>query len=420
MLRGANTVMVYLTLVRTPADSISKSLYAVLYVLLVAVAESSPRGKQKNVLVFGGNGFLGAETVAGILGHGAEHTITLVSRGHWYWDSSVRIQPYVKHLKCDRMQTLRNCAPFVEYMQSVHDLYFDAVIDFSGYHPVSISDTLYLLSGRVRLYVYISTDSVYEVCNRIPVRDMGLLESDANRPEATDEQERLNAREDYGHRKLQCEEEIIKAHRDDAPDYVILRLPDVMGPRDTTHRWWIYQLWIRLHKHLALPLSVPSGLLDRPISLVFVEDVASLIVSMVISDQDDYINEIYNLAFFETPTLKEVLELTARKLNVTDLFIGPSEAEDAIYLYPSVTRGPINTQKAEDRLGWMPVRLDFAITKTVNFYEEAIKNPYFSRERNTVVNMLQSSLTNNPEGDVVKRAILKEYGIDLGIRKDEL
>ena len=32
--------------------------------------------------------------------------------------------------------------------------------------------------------------------------------------------------------------------------YVTLRLPDVIGPKDNTYRWWIYQTWMRLADHL--------------------------------------------------------------------------------------------------------------------------------------------------------------------------
>ena len=40
---------------------------------------------------------------------------------------------------------------------------FDIVLDFSGYEPKWIHDNCQVLKGKVGVYVYISTDSVYEV-----------------------------------------------------------------------------------------------------------------------------------------------------------------------------------------------------------------------------------------------------------------
>lgn len=60
----------------------------------------------------------------------------------------------------------------------------------------------------------------------------------------------LESGESYGHRKLQIEEELARQREEGGVPYVSLRLPDVIGPRDNTYRWWIYQTWIRLADHL--------------------------------------------------------------------------------------------------------------------------------------------------------------------------
>lgn len=49
------------------------------------------------ILVFGGNGFIGAATVTRLLDAG--HSVTLVNRGNWYWDSDMLIKPFVHHLR---------------------------------------------------------------------------------------------------------------------------------------------------------------------------------------------------------------------------------------------------------------------------------------------------------------------------------
>ena len=51
----------------------------------------------RTILVFGGNGFIGAATVTRLLNAG--HSVTLVNRGNWYWDSETLIKPFVRHLR---------------------------------------------------------------------------------------------------------------------------------------------------------------------------------------------------------------------------------------------------------------------------------------------------------------------------------
>lgn len=57
----------------------------------------------------------------------------------------------------------------------------------------------------VGLYVYISSDSVYEVS--VPKLHSGAsVEKDAVRPRNAEEQQRLKELDSYGHYKLACEE----------------------------------------------------------------------------------------------------------------------------------------------------------------------------------------------------------------------
>ena len=54
------------------------------------------------LLVFGGNGFLGGETVAELLAL-KTFDITVVNRGNWKnYDSNFRIRPFVKTIIIDR------------------------------------------------------------------------------------------------------------------------------------------------------------------------------------------------------------------------------------------------------------------------------------------------------------------------------
>jgi len=89
-----------------------------------------------------------------------------------------------------------------------------------------------------------ATDSVYDVCAKL--HKGRTLETDAVRPEDPEERVMLAEHHYYGDRKLLAEEELLGQRQHGGFPFVILRLPDVIGPRDNTHRFWIYQLWIKV------------------------------------------------------------------------------------------------------------------------------------------------------------------------------
>ena len=77
---------------------------------------------------------LGSETVAKLKIKG--HDITVLHRGTWYWDSVLRIKPWVNFIQCDREQ-IDNCADKLGDIAREKGM-FDLVIDFSGYKPSNI------------------------------------------------------------------------------------------------------------------------------------------------------------------------------------------------------------------------------------------------------------------------------------------
>jgi hypothetical protein len=75
------------------------------------------------------------------------------------------------------------------------------IIDFTGYSPKDIYP-LTFLQNKIRLYIFISTNSVYDNCVSINIKNREILEEEAIRPESKKEQDRLNRDESYGHKKL--------------------------------------------------------------------------------------------------------------------------------------------------------------------------------------------------------------------------
>ena len=169
---------------------------------------------------------------------------------------------------------LSSCEDFAKFVDSVDK--FDAVIDFSAYSGDVVKDAVTLLKDKVGLYVLVSTDSIYDVCDKD--HDGPTKESDDIRVKDPNDRQAVNYHHDYGNRKLQAEEELSQQRQNGGFPYFILRLPDVIGPRDTTYRWWIYQLWVTLaDKVKESPLVVPKFLDDYPMSFVYSQDVAKAV-----------------------------------------------------------------------------------------------------------------------------------------------
>ena len=370
--------------------------------------------RKKSVIVFGGNGFLGAATVDKLLRE--DFYVVIINRGTWYWDSETRIKPYVTHLKCDRMDSLQNCNELQYFIWSENSpSYFDYVIDFSGYNAFQVADALTILRGKIMKYIYISSDSVYEVSNK--THNDKSREEDSVRPISMEERERLKQKDGYGHRKLECEEELLRQSLEsDLVPYIILRLPDVIGPRDNTFRWWLYQLWVNLNEYLDRKLSVPRKFLNQPMSFVFVDDVADAILNCT-SVYSELSNEIFNLAQDEMPTLVEFLHILMDSLEIEDISISEDDSENPFFLFPSVTSGPVDTSKAKMKLGWKPTPWHDVVDITVSFYENAMKSEEFPTEKNDVITTLQQHFSRDPSK--VLNGLQNKYNLNFGVNPHE-
>lgn len=167
----------------------------------------------------------------------------------------------------------------------------------------------------VKLYIFISTDSVYEVCVK-EIRNGFVKESDSLRPERDQEIVKFAAGEEYGHNKLRCEEYLKNHvfHNKDLP-YIIFRLPDVIGPYDATNRYWIYFMWM-MHMD-KWPIHTQDKSDTHKLSFVFSEDVAGFIHTLLPKvnspEGPEFIQkvhgQVFNLAFEEVVTLNEFLTL---------------------------------------------------------------------------------------------------------------
>eukprot|EP00112_Aurelia_sp_Birch-Aquarium-sp1_P010862 Seg230.24 transcript_id=Seg230.24/GoldUCD/mRNA.D3Y31 product="dTDP-D-glucose 4 6-dehydratase" protein_id=Seg230.24/GoldUCD/D3Y31 len=376
----------------------------------------STEEKEKRILVLGGNGFLGGETVELLLNN--DYEVTIVNRGNKYFDSDTRIEPEVKQrLICDRDTLIRKTCPKLKKSGK-----YDAVIDFSSYNSMQMESMIDMLRGRTSLYVYISTDAVYEVCEK--THHNYTREIDGVRPEETMLRDKLANNDKYGDQKLSCEEALQDQRKRGGFPYVILRLADAIGPRDTTARLWTYQAWVKLHRELKLPIHLPKGIHNKTFSFVYSKDVANAILTVLKSGKRVH-DKTMNLAFREEMTLAKLLEKISSYLGVENLLLNEND-ESAWYRFPTVNLGPLNTTVAESLIDWNPTPLDMALNETLSFNEDAMVDKTFAKEREIMLAGFVEDilLEEMKDDDILERTLIDSYGpavldgLDLGLEID--
>jgi len=275
-------------------------------------------------------------------------------------------------------------------------------------------------------------------------------EIDAIRPSDPSLRQTLAEHHEYANGKMEAEEELIQQRKpsssvngsDSAPTdvkptgipYVILRLPDVLGPRDTTYRFWFYQLWVNVARVLSSrPVVVPQFLVGYNNSFVYVDDVARTIVDVVDrvaaggEKKAPIVDEVFNLGWPQNISLDGLLRDVESVLRNDDdeRLKFHSEDNENLYLYPTIRRGPIDSSKAAAALDWRPTDWLTAIRSTVEFYEAAMKDEKWRTQRDEIIQIVSGQLF-SASGEVREgffSTVEKLYGIDLAHfrpKRDEL
>ncbi|XP_077865649.1 uncharacterized protein LOC144352600 [Saccoglossus kowalevskii] len=361
--------------------------------------------RDTRVLVFGGNGFIGAETVVTLLRRGYTH-ITIVNRGRWRWDEDIRVKPYVKQITCDRTLPLVSCKQLVDELGEVGT--YHVVVDFSTFKGYQMKNAVDLLKERVGLYIYISTDSVYEVSAK-KKHNRPSRESDAVRPPSKVLRDQLNSMDNYGHEKLLGEEVLQDQQKAGGFPFVFLRLPDVVGPRDNTYRWWFYQLWLQTFDVIRKPVYVPRKISEKFLSFIDVQDVGEVVAEIMESD-DKVHNQVFNLACDGNITLVKVLKDLGSELGIANFLFDTMDLSNNFYLYPSVLNGQIDDTKIRSYLSWRPKSWQHTVQKNVKFYEDAMKNVKYPDEIYGLFERFISALVPDSYLKNFVRRIIKIYG----------
>lgn len=171
------------------------------------------------ILILGGTRFIGRHIVEELRASG--HDVAIFTRGK----SPDDLPPDVERLHGNRDQGQGG-------LSALQGREWDACVDVSGYTPHQVRPSGELLRDRVGRYLFISTVSVYEDSNEVPVRETHPL-----LPPAAEEVTDVTP-ETYGPLKVTCERILQELYGDSA---TILRPQIVAGPHDPTgrHTYWV-------------------------------------------------------------------------------------------------------------------------------------------------------------------------------------
>jgi len=393
--------------------------YIVMITVLVALCVSTLTEEIKlKVLSFGGNGNIGSAVLKRMIDSGS-YDIVMTTRGSWHWDSEDRIGSFVRTATCNRdyqpacaadanatdcdINAIRQCKELMKIIEDTEK--FDVVLDFSGYEPKWIHDNCQVLKDKVGIYIYISTDSVYEVSIDKPTKRPSI-ETDAIRPQDEKEVKLLKRKDPYGHYKLACEEALVYYQKEkEGFPWVSLRLADVIGPRDTTNRWWTYQLWVKFYPEIQNPIFMPGHIANKIESLTFVEDVAKVVTDIIELGEPVW-NEAYNIAMDEEFSLANILLRMRDGLGMKEVLGNSDESDKSFYLYPSVFSGNMDISKAQKVLNFKPTSADEAFEKTIAWYEEAFAK--YPTQRDEILSELFQTAIPKQNRDAVYLAIDRE------------
>ncbi|CAK0879262.1 unnamed protein product [Prorocentrum cordatum] len=282
------------------------------------------------VLVLGGSTFMGRETVAGgsnrdqisnveaLLACPAR--VCTVNRGRSYWGVEDASGGRAARALADRDDAGAFAARLDQVTERLGVGRWALVADFSAYSARDMQASLAGLKGRFDTYVFVSSDSVYEVSAWAasgwgPRSTPGVAEAAAERPADQEARRRLRRADSYGDGKLQAEE-ALAAGVGQSPGCrgLALRLPDVIGPFDDTHRLWAYWHWLQAGPEDPPQSHAASSKRDVPLAFVFSRDVARFIAGLVGAalPADGPRCDALNLACDQQPALPELLGLLAR------------------------------------------------------------------------------------------------------------
>jgi 2'-hydroxyisoflavone reductase len=233
-----------------------------------------------NLLLLGGTQFVGRTVAAMAIERG--HRVTLFHRGKTNPD----LFPEADHRLGDRLDDLGALGQDT----------WDAVLDVSAYVPRAVHMAVEALQGRVGLYGFISTISVYDSNQPSPIREDGVQ---LGLDDPTTEEITATT---YGGLKVRCEQALWGLHH--GPNLVI-RPGLIVGPYDSTDRFTYWPWRMRQGGEILIPET------RQRIQWIDVRDLAAWTLDSLEAGRQGTYNAVGPQ---EPTTLTELLEATHQAL----------------------------------------------------------------------------------------------------------
>lgn len=299
-----------------------------------------------NVLVVGGNRFVGHLLVSRLLARGDR--VTVFNRGTLPDGFGDRVE---------RIHGDRTKDGALARVLAWRGKSFDAVVDFAAFTGAEVEETISALSGSNAHYIYISTGQVYLVREgaRWPASEADY--DGPVVPKPTNESDL--SQWTYGADKRAGEDALFRAHQERGFRFTTFRIPMVNGARDYFRRMegYFYRLFD------GGPLILPGGGAHST-RHVYGPDVANTIAAVL--GNSAVFGKAYNLSQDETPTLNELLAKIAHHVGAKLVTVDIPRAEVIaagmepvlVSPYSGLWMSRLDPAKAKAELGFVHCPLD--------------------------------------------------------------
>ena len=304
------------------------------------------------ILVTGGAGFIGSHVVDTFIAHG--HDVVIVddlSTGRRsnlnpaaaFYQVDIRSEALAEVFEKEKPQVVDHHAAQMDVRRSVVDPLFDADVNVLG----SIKLIELARQHQVERFIYISTGgAVYGEPEYLPC----------------DEAHPINPICPYGASKHTVEHYLYMYKELYDLDYVVLRYPNVYGPRQDPHGE-AGVVAIFTGQMLKGEQVVINGDGDQERDFVYVGDCARANLLALTSEQ---VNTVFNLGEGKATTVNDVYnELKKITDYPLDAVHGPAKAGETRRIY-------LDAGKAAQELDWQPsVGLGAGLSETVEYFKQA-------------------------------------------------
>lgn len=285
-----------------------------------------------NVLVMGGNRYIGLQLVYELVEQG--HTVTVLN------SHEVPLPDGVRRLHGDRHAP----GELERLLKPLRDT-FDAVFDNTAYVPGHLAPMIELFRGRVKHFVFTSSIAVYELALAQPVTE----DADVGRDPA------IALYGAYAVGKVACEELLAREFAASGFPFTALRVTHTCGPMSpaVTREPGTFR-----RIELGRPLLI-AGKTEAMVHFVHTRDVARALVAVL--GKPIAAGRIYNVAGREFSSIANYMRLMAQAVGVEARIVTmpddlPAQMRSPIVHWLEASRGSMvfATDRIRQELGWEP------------------------------------------------------------------